>query len=132
MPVQCTDETINCIYSIQSTERDDILKKILSIGKFAKISLVCRKTLIWYDNTDLFKPAITDTNGYRYYRYDQIYTISMIQMLLELGLSHNQIREYMKKTNPEAARELLPDSAGTSRKGASEDKERHGCHQLTA
>lgn len=112
MPVQGTDETINCIYSIQSTERRSILKKILSIGEFAKISLVCRKTLIWYDNTDLFKPAITDTNGYRYYRYDQIYTISMIQMLLELGLSHNQIREYMKKTNPEAARELLQTQRG--------------------
>ena len=67
------------------------MKKMMSISEFARISSVCRKTLIWYDNTGLFKPAFTDSKGYRHYSYEQIYTISVIQMLLELGVSHAQI-----------------------------------------
>lgn len=80
---------------------------LMSISEFAKASAVCRKTLIWYDNIDLFKPAFINSNGYRYYSHDQIYIISMIQMLLELGVSHSQIRDYMKKNSPETARKML-------------------------
>lgn len=83
------------------------MKKMMSISEFARISSVCRKTLIWYDNTGLFKPAFTDSKGYRHYSYEQIYTISVIQMLLELGVSHAQIKDYMQMNSPEKERRML-------------------------
>ena len=83
------------------------MKGYMSISEFARISAVCRKTLIWYDNTGLFSPAFTDSKGYRHYSYEQIYTISVIQMLLELGASHAQIKEYMKSSSPSAERQML-------------------------
>ncbi len=83
------------------------MKGMMSISEFARISSVCRKTLIWYDNTELFKPTFTDSKGYRYYSYEQIYTISVIQMLLELGISHAQIKDYMKRNSPEAEKKML-------------------------
>lgn len=47
-------------------------KKLLSISEFAKIAKIAqttRRTLIFYDQKDIFKPAKIAENGYRYYSY---------------------------------------------------------------
>lgn len=46
--------------------------KLLTIGQFASMHGINKKTLIWYDEIGLFKPAaINPENGYRCYNYHQ-------------------------------------------------------------
>lgn len=82
-------------------------KNFLSISEFSKISSVSRKTLIYYDNSGLFHPSRKDANGYRYYAHEQIYQISTIQVLIEVGLSHDEIKEYLKKLSPSDAISMI-------------------------
>lgn len=56
-----------------------------------------KKTLMWYDETGLFKPAIINSeNGYRYYNYYQSPILETILLLRELGVSISEIRDFMK------------------------------------
>ena len=41
--------------------------KLLTIGQFAALHEINKKTLMWYDETGLFRPAVVKENGYRYY-----------------------------------------------------------------
>ena len=43
-------------------------KKQFTIGQFAALHQINKKTLMWYDEIGLFRPAIKKENGYRYYR----------------------------------------------------------------
>lgn len=55
---------------------------MLSIGAFSKISNVATKTLRYYDEIDLLKPAHVDgDSGYRYYDVSQLKTILLIDKL---------------------------------------------------
>lgn len=65
---------------------------MLTIQKFADLSGTTRRTLIFYDQKDLFKPKKILDNGYRYYDYDQLYEITFILELRRLGLSISEIK----------------------------------------
>ena len=41
--------------------------RLFSIGQFAALHGVNKKTLMWYDEIGLFCPAVVKENGYRYY-----------------------------------------------------------------
>ena len=46
--------------------------KLLTIGQFAALHGINKKTLMWYDEIGLFHPSfIHPENGYRYYSYYQ-------------------------------------------------------------
>ena len=61
---------------------------MLKIGDFSKLSRVSVRMLRHYDDIGLLKPAETDTfTGYRYYREDQLCTISRITALKDMGFS---------------------------------------------
>lgn len=79
----------------------------LTISEFSKIAEVSRKALIFYDNTGLFSPEYTDKNGYRYYSHEQIYIISVINILKELGTPLNEIKSYIQTPSPSEAILLL-------------------------
>lgn len=79
----------------------------LTISEFSKISEVSRKALIFYDNIGLFSPEYTAANGYRYYSHEQIYIISVINVLKELGTPLNEIKTYMQAPSPSEAVGLL-------------------------
>ena len=62
--------------------------KLLTIGQFAALHGINKKTLMWYDETGLFKPAaINPENGYRCYNYHQSPILETILLLRELGVS---------------------------------------------
>lgn len=82
-------------------------KNYLTISEFSKISEVSRKALIFYDNAGLFSPEYTGENGYRYYSHEQIYIISVINILKELGMPLNEIKTYMQTPSPSEAVWLL-------------------------
>ena len=64
-------------------------EKRFTIGQFAKLHGVNKKTLMWYDQVGLLKPAAVSANGYRYYTYSQSALLETILMLRE---RHGQVR----------------------------------------
>ena len=62
------------------------------IGDFSRISRVAAKTLRYYDDIGLLKPASVDPqNGYRYYSLDQLTRLNTILALKDLDFSLEQI-----------------------------------------
>lgn len=68
---------------------------LFTIGQFAALHEINKKTLMWYDEIGLFKPAIIKKNGYRYYTYRQSSTLETILMLRELKVSIREIQAFM-------------------------------------
>lgn len=66
---------------------------MLTIQKFAKLAGTTRRTLIFYDQKGLFQPKHVAENGYRYYDYDQLYELTFILELRQLGLSIAAIQQ---------------------------------------
>ncbi|MED1799211.1 MerR family transcriptional regulator [Brevibacillus porteri] len=74
---------------------------MFKISEFAKISQVSVKTLRYYDQVHLLKPAHTDKfSGYRYYSADQMFQLNRILAYKELGFSLDQIRQMMSEQIP--------------------------------
>ena len=70
---------------------------MLRIGEFSKIAQVSVKTLHYYDQYGLLKPAWVDRfNGYRYYHIQQLTNLNRILALKELGFSLEQIQTIMQ------------------------------------
>lgn len=82
-------------------------KKLLSTGEFAKLCNIPKHVLIYYDEIGLFKPDKYGKNGYRYYSYFQYDTFVMISALKKLGMSLDNIKEYMNNRNPKIFLDLL-------------------------
>ena len=71
--------------------------KLLTIGQFATLHGINKKTLMWYDEIGLFAPAlIHPENGYRYYTYHQSSILETILLLRELDVSIKEIQDFMK------------------------------------
>jgi DNA-binding transcriptional MerR regulator len=82
---------------------------MLKIGEFSKLSLVSIKTLRFYDEIGLFKPASIDhANGYRYYSIDQLRHMDHIKALKDLGFSLVEVGQILLKTmSKEELRSML-------------------------
>ena len=67
------------------------------IKEFSKLSETPQATLRYYDEIGLFKPSYIDFySGYRYYEERQIEIIMKINKLKIIGLSLEEIKEYMQ------------------------------------
>lgn len=82
---------------------------MLTIGEYSRLTHIPAKTLRYYDDIDLFKPAYVDSlTGYRYYSVEQLPRLYRILSLKELGLSLNQIRDVLNENlSPEQMRGML-------------------------
>lgn len=70
------------------------------IGLFSKINKVSIKTLRYYDEVNLLKPALVDDeNGYRYYTSDQLPRVHQIIALRQLGFSIEEIANILNGRN---------------------------------
>lgn len=86
----------------------DKKSKLLTIGQFAALHGINKKTLMWYDEIGLFKPAVINPeNGYRCYNYHQSALLETILMLRELDVSINEIQDFMKNRSAENLKALL-------------------------
>lgn len=84
--------------------------KLLTIGQFAAMHGINKKTLMWYDEIGLFLPAfINEENGYRYYSYYQSPILETILLLRELDVSIHEIQNFMKNRSAENLKSLLDD-----------------------
>lgn len=75
------------------------MKKYLTISEMAKSAGISRRTLIYYDQIDLFKPAKVGENGYRYYGIDQYFELDVILLLKNLDVSLDEIHVFLKNRN---------------------------------
>lgn len=86
----------------------DKKSKLLTIGQFAALHGINKKTLMWYDEIGLFRPAmIHPENGYRYYRYAQSSILETILLLRELNMSIEEIRDFMNHRSAASLEQLL-------------------------
>lgn len=67
---------------------------MLRIGEFSKLTNVPIRTLRYYDEIDLFKPAEIDLfTDYRYYKKEQIEDLNLINKLKSVGFSLDEIKQ---------------------------------------
>lgn len=79
-----------------------------SIGEMAKLHQTTVKTLRYYDQIGLFKPAETaPQSGYRYYTTAQFERLNTIQYLQALGLSLKEIQAHLAQPDIGTFRTLL-------------------------
>ncbi len=82
--------------------------KYLTIGQFAAMHGINKKTLMWYDEIGLLKPAaIHPENGYRLYTYYQSPILETILLLRELDVSIEEIRLFMQNRSAASLKDLL-------------------------
>ncbi len=82
--------------------------RLLTIGQFAGLHGINKKTLMWYDEIGLFRPAaVNPVNRYRYYNYHQSALLETILLLRELNASIDEIQNFMKNRSAESMRELI-------------------------
>lgn len=80
---------------------------LFTIGQFAALHGINKKTLMWYDEIGLFRPATVKDNGYRYYTYHQSSTLETILMLRELGMSLQEIGDFLQHRSASGLERLL-------------------------
>lgn len=86
----------------------DRKSNFLTIGQFAAMHGINKKTLMWYDEIGLFKPAaVNPENGYRCYNYRQSPVLETILLLRELDVSISEIQEFMKNRSAQGLKRLL-------------------------
>ena len=82
--------------------------KLLTIGQFAAMHGINKKTLMWYDEIGLFKPAVINPeNGYRCYNYYQSPVLETILLLRELDVSIREIQDFMNNRSAGSLKCLL-------------------------
>jgi DNA-binding transcriptional MerR regulator len=98
------------------------VKKELTVKKVAAMSGVSVRTLHFYDEMGLLKPARYGANGYRFYEEPQLLALQQILFYRELGLGLKQIQEILGRPGFETAaalrshREVLQESMARTRR----------------
>lgn len=70
--------------------------KYLRAAEFARLAGVNKKTLHYYDEIGLFKPAFVNEKGYRFYTLPQLDRLALIAVLKELGVPLKEIKTYLE------------------------------------
>jgi len=70
-----------------------------TVKKLAKLSGVSVRTLHWYDEVGLLKPAYYGANGYRHYEEEQLLILQQILFFKELGFELQKIQEILGRSD---------------------------------
>ena len=79
----------------------------LSTGDFANLCKVNKQTIIYYDQIGLLTPVYRNDKGYRFYSLRQLELFNVIYLLKELGMSLQEIKNYMEEKSPELFYSLM-------------------------
>lgn len=72
---------------------------VYTVTKLAKLSGVSVRTLHWYDEVGLLKPAYYGSNGYRYYEEEQLLKLQQVLFFRELGFELKQIQKIIGRSD---------------------------------
>jgi DNA-binding transcriptional MerR regulator len=70
-----------------------------TVKELAQLAKVSVRTLHFYDEINLLKPATIGENGYRYYGRDELLRLQQILFYRELGMALEKIREILDATD---------------------------------
>src|SRR6186997_2782885 len=70
-----------------------------TVKQLAAMSGVSVRTLHFYDETGLLKPAYVGDNGYRFYEEPQLLTLQQILFYRELGFELKRIKEVLGRAD---------------------------------
>jgi DNA-binding transcriptional MerR regulator len=70
-----------------------------TVKKLAGMSGVSARTLHFYDEVGLLRPAYHGANGYRFYEEAQLLTLQQILFYRELGFKLKQIKEVLRRSD---------------------------------
>ena len=70
-----------------------------TINQLARLSGISTRTLRFYDEIDLLKPAFYGENQYRYYKEEQLLTLQQILFFRELEFPLNDIRRILSSND---------------------------------
>ena len=89
-----------------------------SVKQMAEMSGVSVRTLHFYDETGLLKPAFCRANGYRVYEEAQVLTLQQILFYRELGFELKQIKQILEPGGVRHRRSaaVAPAGAGEERR----------------
>jgi DNA-binding transcriptional MerR regulator len=74
-------------------------KKLLTTGEFAKLACTTKRTIQYYDQIDILKPALRNKKGYRFYKPKQILDFQVILLLTTLDIPLDKIGKYLQTQN---------------------------------
>jgi DNA-binding transcriptional MerR regulator len=77
-----------------------------TIQKLAKLAGVSKRTLRYYDEIDLLKPARINSSGYRIYSQKEVDRLQQILFYRELGVDLHSIKEIMTDPTFDRAKAL--------------------------
>lgn len=95
---------------------------VYTVKKLSEISGVTVRTLHFYEEAGLLKPAYYGSNGYRYYEEKELLQLQQILFFKELGLTLKQIRKVLGKSDFDQVAALH-----SHRKALSREWEKIGC-----
>lgn len=82
-------------------------KYLYSSGEFAKFTGINKRTLHYYNEIGLFCPEVIGENGYHYYTCFQFAQLELILTLRKIGLSLDEIREYVTTPSDESFSQMM-------------------------
>ena len=74
-------------------------EKYYKINEFARLCGVTPRTLKYYEERGLLKPAYTGQNSYRYYSFSQLDEVSAILLFRDYGFSLEEIQKIMEQND---------------------------------
>ncbi len=73
------------------------MSQYMSIGKVSKLKNVSIKSLRYYDQIGILKPAFVNTEtNYRYYTEEQLYLLDAITVCIKLGIPLKDLNKYVE------------------------------------
>lgn len=76
------------------------MSQYMSIGKVSKLKNVSIKSLRYYDQIGILKPAFINTEtNYRYYTMDQLYLLDAITVCIKLGIPLKDLNNYVERNS---------------------------------
>ena len=76
------------------------MSQYMSIGKISKLKNVSIKSLRYYDQIGILKPAFVNTEtNYRYYTKDQLYLLDAITVCIKLGIPLKDLNNYVENNS---------------------------------
>src|SRR3954467_6064172 len=86
-----------------------------TVKQLTAMSGVSVRTLHFYDETGLLKPAYYGSNGYRFYQESQLLTLQQILFYRELGFELKRIKQVLGRAKFEKVAALFPSVGSNDR-----------------
>lgn len=96
------------------------MKQYLSIGKVASLKKVSIKSLRYYDEIGILRPALINPDtSYRYYTVEQLPVLDAVTACIELGIPLKELKNYVRDNSLDYEQLLSDCKALAARKQAS-------------